>query len=109
MTGSHARIRNAFRRAQAGRIEVEIRYDRSQFRLRVRDDGRGMDQKVVDGGGRAGHYGLAGMRERAKLVRGALAIWSELDSGTEVELTIPGSVAYARSSDARPATVPEGT
>jgi signal transduction histidine kinase/ligand-binding sensor domain-containing protein len=98
-------LRNAFQHAHAARIEAEIRYDRRQFRLRVRDDGKGMDQKVADGGGRAGHYGLAGMRERAKLVRGALTIWSELNSGTEVELTIPGSMAYANSSDARPSTV----
>ena len=66
-----------------------------------------MDQKIVDGGGRAGHYGLAGMRERAKGMRGTLAIWSKLDSGTEVELTIPGLVAYAKSSDARPSAVSE--
>jgi hypothetical protein len=34
------------------------------------------------------------MRERAKLVGGELAIWSEVDSGTEVELSIPASKAY---------------
>ena len=61
-------LRNAFRHAQARRIEVEIRYDEQQFRLRVRDDGKGIDPKVLDGEGRAGHYGLPGMRERAKLV-----------------------------------------
>jgi signal transduction histidine kinase len=96
-------LRNAFRHAHAGRIQVEVRFDSRRFRLRVRDDGKGMDQAVVDGGGRSGHYGLAGMRERARLLRGTLAIWSELDSGTEVELTIPGSVAYAKSPVARPA------
>jgi signal transduction histidine kinase len=87
-------VRNAFRHAQAGRIEVEIRYDQRQLRLLVRDNGKGIDPKVISGGGRAGHYGLAGMRERAKLVGGKLALWSELDSGTEAELTIPASVAY---------------
>jgi len=98
-------LRNAYQHADATRIVVEVRYDPRQFRLRVRDDGKGMDQKIVDEGGRAGHYGLPGMRERAKLLRGTLTIWSELDSGTEVELTIPGSVAYTRSSGARPSTV----
>jgi len=34
-------MRNAFRHAQAQRIEVEIRYDERQLRLRVRDDGKG--------------------------------------------------------------------
>jgi signal transduction histidine kinase/ligand-binding sensor domain-containing protein len=90
-------VRNAFLHAQAGRIEVEIRYDERQFRLRVKDDGKGMDQKILEAGGRAGHFGLQGMRERAKLVGAKLVIWSELDSGTEIELTIPASVAYTKS------------
>ena len=55
-------LRNAFRHAEAGRIEVEIRYDDEQFRLRVRDDGRGIDRAVLSGQGSAGHYGLAGLR-----------------------------------------------
>ena len=40
-------LRNAFRHAHAGRVEVEIRYDTEQFRLRVRDDGKGIDPKVL--------------------------------------------------------------
>lgn len=94
-------VRNAFRHAQATRIEVEIRYDPRQLRLRVRDNGKGIDPKVLGEGGRVGHYGLPGMHERAKLVGGKLAVWSELDSGTETELTIPGSVAYAKSNAKR--------
>jgi len=87
-------LRNAFHHAQAQRIEVEIRYDRRQLRLRVRDDGKGIDPKLLNDDGRAGHYGLRGMRERARLMGGKLAVWSELDSGTEVELRIPASRAY---------------
>jgi signal transduction histidine kinase len=87
-------VRNAFRHAQAQRIEVEIRYDERQLRLRIRDDGKGIDPKLLNEDGRAGHCGLRGMRERAKLMRGKLAVWSELDSGTEVELSIPASRAY---------------
>ncbi len=90
-------LRNAFKHAQAQRIEVEIRYDERQLRLRVRDDGKGIDAKHLDGDGYAGHYGLCGMRERAKLMGGKLAVWSELDSGTEVELSIPASRAYETS------------
>ncbi len=91
-------VRNAFRHANARRIEVEIHYDKRQFRLRVRDDGKGIDPKVLRGHGREGHYGLTGMHERAKSVGGKLAVWSEVDSGTEAELTIPASIAYARSA-----------
>jgi signal transduction histidine kinase len=87
-------LRNAFKHANAKRIEVEIRYDERQLRLRLRDDGRGIDPKNLEEGGRAGHYGLRGMRERAKLMGGKLTVWSELDSGTEVELRIPASRAY---------------
>jgi signal transduction histidine kinase/ligand-binding sensor domain-containing protein len=94
-------LRNAFNHAQASQIEVEIRYDDRHFRLRVRDDGKGIDPKVLGGNGRAGHFGLHGMRERAKLMGGNLAVWSELDSGTEVELSVPASSAYSSSSGGR--------
>jgi ligand-binding sensor domain-containing protein/signal transduction histidine kinase len=90
-------LRNAFAHAQARRIEVEIHYDWRRFRLRVRDNGKGIDPQVLSGRKRAGHYGLAGMHERAKLVGGKLAVWSELNSGTEAELIIPASVAYSKS------------
>jgi len=90
-------LRNAFKHAQAGRIEVEIRYDRRQLRLRVEDNGKGIDPKVLSGEGPSGHFGLTGLHERARLVGGKLAIRSGLDSGTEIELIIPASVAYAKS------------
>jgi signal transduction histidine kinase/ligand-binding sensor domain-containing protein len=90
-------LRNAFRHAQARQIEVEIWYDKKQFRMRIRDNGKGIAPEVLGGEGRSGHYGLHGMRERAKLVGGKLAVWSDLDSGTEVELSIPASTAYATS------------
>ena len=91
-------LRNAFRHAAAQNIEVEIRYDEKYFRLRVRDDGKGIPSDVLSGDGREGHYGLPGMRERAKLLGGKLAIWTELDGGTEIELNIPGARAYVKST-----------
>jgi signal transduction histidine kinase/ligand-binding sensor domain-containing protein len=91
-------LRNAFRYAQAKRIEVEIRYDERQLRLRVRDDGRGIDPRLLDGNGWSGHYGLRGMRERAEIVGGKFTLWSEIGSGTELELAIPASRAYAKRS-----------
>jgi signal transduction histidine kinase len=94
-------MRNAFKHAQAERIEVEIRYDERQLRLRVRDDGKGIDAKYLNEDERPGHYGLRGMRERAKLLGGKLAVWSELAAGTEVELRIPASRAYERSTGRR--------
>jgi signal transduction histidine kinase/ligand-binding sensor domain-containing protein len=90
-------MRNALEHAQARRIEVELHYDKHGLRLRVRDDGKGIDPEILRNQGRSGHFGVQGMRERAKLVGGRLEIWSELDSGTEVELSIPASIAYVTS------------
>ncbi|WP_242618307.1 sensor histidine kinase [Edaphobacter modestus] len=91
-------LRNAFRHAEAQTLEVEIRYDERYFRLRVRDDGKGIGPEVLRGDGREGHYGLHGMKERAKLVGGKLATWSEVNNGTEIELIIPASRAYGKST-----------
>ena len=90
-------LRNAFRHAKARHIESEILYEERQLRLRVRDDGNGLDPAVVRGEGRPGHFGLHGMRERATLIGARLDVWSKLHSGTEVELTVPASRAYAIS------------
>jgi signal transduction histidine kinase/ligand-binding sensor domain-containing protein len=90
-------LRNAFRHAQAKQIEVEFRYDERQLRLRVRDDGKGIDATFLAAEGRAGHFGLHGMRERAKLMGGKLTVWTAAESGTEIELIIPAAHAYAAS------------
>jgi signal transduction histidine kinase/sugar lactone lactonase YvrE len=87
-------LRNAFHHARASRIEAEIAYDRESFRLRIRDNGEGIDPKVREAGARSGHWGLPGVRERAKLIGARLTLWSELGAGTEVELTVPARIAY---------------
>jgi signal transduction histidine kinase/ligand-binding sensor domain-containing protein len=94
-------LRNAFRHAQARRIEMEIHYGERQLRLRIRDNGKGMDSQVVTDKGRRGHWGLHGMWERAKVIGGDLEIWSKVQSGTEIELTIPASTAYVTSTAQR--------
>jgi signal transduction histidine kinase len=93
-------LRNAFRHSRAKQIEVDIHYERRQLRMRVRDNGKGIDEKVLNEGRRKGHHGLPGMHERAKLAGGKLGVWSKPDLGTEVDLTVPGSLAYAKSSAA---------
>ena len=90
-------LRNAFQHAQASRIEVEIRYDDREFRLRVRDDGKGVDSRVLEGGGTAGHWGVRGVRERAQQIGARLDFWSEAGAGTEVELTVPAAIAYEKA------------
>jgi signal transduction histidine kinase len=94
-------LRNAFQHADASEIEAEVRYEDRAFRLRVRDEGKGMDPKILAAGGRSGHWGLAGMRERAKRIGGHLDIWSQTGAGTQVELNIPGAIAYESAPDGR--------
>ena len=47
--------------------------------------------------GRAGHYGVQGMRERANRIGGKLEVWTGAGAGTQIELSIPGSIAYGTS------------
>jgi signal transduction histidine kinase len=84
---------NAFHHAQARHIEVEITYGES-LRLCFRDDGKGIDPNVVKDGGRPGHWGLPGIRERAKQIGAQVEVWTELGAGTEIVLSLPGSIAY---------------
>jgi len=90
-------MRNAFRHASASRIEAEIRYSDRLFRLRIRDDGKGMDRNVLHEGTLPGHWGLPGIRERAKAIGGRLTFWTEAGAGTEVELAVPARIDYAKS------------
>ncbi len=86
-------LRNAFNHSQARKIEAEITYGDRLLRLRIRDDGRGIPPDILEAG-RFGHYGLPGIRERAKQIGGQLNIWSSRGAGTEIELSIPGTIAY---------------
>ncbi len=94
-------LRNAFHHARAKKIEVEIQYNAQEFRIRIRDDRIGIDPKVLNEGARAGHWGLPGIRERARLVGAQLDFWSEGGAGTEVQLTIPAAIAYGNSRGSR--------
>jgi signal transduction histidine kinase len=99
-------MRNAFRHAHARWIEAQIWYDSRQFRLQLADDGKGIAPGILFAGGRAGHHGLPGMYERAELAGGKLTIRSAPGSGTEIELTIPASIAYAKAPPPGPGDAP---
>src|SRR4029453_9623449 len=78
-------LRNAFHHAHARRVRVEIRFARRQFRLRVADDGCGIDERLISREPSERHFGLVGMRERAEGVGGRLEIWSKRDIGTQLD------------------------
>jgi len=64
-------------------------------------NGCGIDPQVLRAG-RDGHWGPPGMRERAEKVGAKLRVWSRAAAGTEVELTVPGQVAFQSPESARP-------
>jgi signal transduction histidine kinase/ligand-binding sensor domain-containing protein len=88
---------NAFVHSNALRIEGEVVYDSASVRLTIRDNGDGIDEEIVKSG-RTGHWGLPGMRERARKIGGQLNVWSAAGAGTEVELILPARVAYLRGA-----------
>ena len=93
---SREALRNAFTHAGARHVEAEISYGERLFRLRIRDDGEGIPAEILEHG-RPGHYGLPGIRERARQVGADLRIWSRSGTGTEIELSLAGSIAYGTS------------
>jgi signal transduction histidine kinase len=87
-------LSNAIRHAGAKSVIVNLEYERQSLRLTVRDDGAGIDEAIVREGGRPGHWGLQGMRERAEKLRATFSVRRRVEGGTEVELSIPASLAY---------------
>lgn len=79
---------NAFVHAQPRAVTVTLHWTRAALRLTVADDGRGIPRKVLDEGGRAGHWGLRGMRERAARI-GSLDVRSVEGQGTAWTLRLP--------------------
>lgn len=84
---------NAFNHAQAGTVTLELHYGAKALRLCISDDGRASRPKCLP---RAcgGHWGLAGMRERAARIGATLAFRNGVATGTEVELHVPAKIAY---------------
>jgi signal transduction histidine kinase len=98
-TGREALV-NAFRHSKAKSVEVEVEYAARHLRILVRDDGCGIDPEVLRSG-RERHWGLSGMRERAERIGARLKVSSRAAAGTEIELSVPGHVAFQAQSDRR--------
>jgi len=85
-------IYNVWRHASASRLMIEIGFD-ADFHLRISDDGVGIDPDVAEGG-KAGHFGLLGMQERARRLRGKFTIRAREEGGSEVELIVREAIAF---------------
>ena len=88
-------IVNALQHARAKAVDVVISYDRNGLSLRIRDDGVGIDPDILDAGGREGHFGLVGMRERARKIGGQLTLASRPGAGAEVMVRVAAHAAFA--------------
>jgi FixJ family two-component response regulator len=88
---------NAFCHSGAKRVEVELEFADQSLQMRVRDNGTGIDPQVLRNG-REGHWGLAGMHERAARIGGLLKISTSPSNGTEVRLTIASGIAFQFSA-----------
>ena len=86
-------IANAFQHAHAGVIHVLLSYSRQNLCVRVKDNGRGIDENTLNAG-KPGHHGIGGMRERARRIGATLSILSRAGEGTEVFLSVPGHLIY---------------
>ena len=84
---------NAFRHSRAGSIEVELEYAAKRFRLIVRDNGAGIDPRMLHSGD-DGHWGFTGMCERAEKIGASFKVWSRVGTGTEIELSVPNHIAF---------------
>jgi signal transduction histidine kinase/ligand-binding sensor domain-containing protein len=85
-------IRNACVHSHATQLSVELSYAQD-LRLRIRDNGAGIDPDIVHGG-KPGHFGLQSMRERTARIMGKFIVESSVGSGTVVTLTVPGGIIY---------------
>jgi signal transduction histidine kinase len=92
---------NAFRHDGANSIEIELEYTARRLRILVRDDGCGIGPQAPRSGD-GGRKGLSGMRERAEGIGARLKVRSRAGAGTEVELSVPGQVAYLNQAPIRP-------
>jgi len=86
-------LANAFSHARASTVETVLEYGRDHFRLLIRDDGRGIDPEVLKGG-REGHFGLSGLRERASRIGARLKIRTAPGAGTEIDMLVPAAAAF---------------
>jgi signal transduction histidine kinase len=94
-------LTNVVKHAQARHVSVTVdQPDDSTVRLRVRYDGVGFDASQAAQLLREGHFGLAGMRERASLVGGSLEVGSMPGHGTTVEAKLPSRLPHLEGQPA---------
>ncbi len=82
-------LNNIAKHAGAKQVSVSVLEGANSLTLSVSDDGGGFDYETVNDKSRRAHFGLIGMRERARSVGGTLDVESDLERGTTVRLVVP--------------------
>jgi signal transduction histidine kinase/ligand-binding sensor domain-containing protein len=91
---------NTFRHANATLVEVQVAYRPRELCVTVRDNGCGIDPQLISAKPE-GHWGVPGMRERAERIGATFTLRSRLGAGTEIELHVPGQLAFDLRRTAR--------
>jgi signal transduction histidine kinase/ligand-binding sensor domain-containing protein len=94
-------LTNALRHADASIVEAEIEYGADGLGVRIRDDGKGVDEALLRDGAHSGHFGLQGMRERARHIGASFVIWGAKNAGIEIEVSVPAGAAYGSKTTRR--------
>ncbi|MBB4098659.1 sensor histidine kinase [Sphingomonas kyeonggiensis] len=92
---------NVHRHANAGAVEIVIRFSKRQLGVEIRDDGVGIPAEIVARGHKPGHFGLIGMRERAERIGCSFSIDSRPGMGCAVTMTLPARLAFADHAPGR--------
>ena len=79
-------LQNVIKHAGAKSVKIRMKYAPRNLNLRIIDDGKGIDMRLLDGNN---SMGMANMHQRSKLLKGELQVSSDGKSGTEVALNIP--------------------
>lgn len=79
---------NIYKHARATAVSVAISLHKDQIIIKIKDNGAGFSPVKIEQGGK-GHFGLASMQERAKLIGGTLSVYSKPGAGTAITGIIP--------------------
>ena len=89
-------LRNALEHSHAKTILVVVRYWKSGLKISIQDNGIGVSEQHLELRQKEGHWGIAGMRERAEKLRGRLEIVSQLSKGTMINVVMPRSAVFMK-------------
>ncbi|GAB3247337.1 sensor histidine kinase [Chitinimonas naiadis] len=93
-------LSNAFRHAQASQIKLTVAFAPERLAIHIQDNGTGIPVSIREGKQPSGRWGISGMRERAGQINAQLQIKQDTTGGTEVLLSVPGKIAYAKPESA---------